>query len=56
MTRFDEIHEGWTDRLRRNTNWPRGELPKNGFADPSLDDIDDEPGWRYRHGALFRKA
>jgi hypothetical protein len=53
MDDFRAVHAGWTDRFR--TRAPGVELPPNIFADPFMDPIDDRPGWRYRHGAIFRK-
>lgn len=53
MEGFEAIHAGWIDRLR-----PPGQVLKltpNIKADPYIDPIDDKPGWRYRHGALFVK-
>lgn len=55
MARFKAIHAGWRDR-QRPAGWRRdAPLPPNIHADPYLGPIDDAPGWRYRHGALFRK-
>ncbi len=55
MTDFKKIHAGWADR-RRPEGWTGDEeWPPNIYADPLLGPIDDLPGWRYRHGTLFRK-
>lgn len=55
MDDFEAIHAGWIDR-QRPPGFPKGSPPPNGAqADPYIDPIDDEPGWRYRHGAFFRK-
>ena len=36
--------------------FPKGSPPPTGAqADPYIDPIDDDAGWRYRHGAFFRK-
>jgi len=55
MASFEAIHAGWTDRQRPQGWRPNQPLPPNIHADPYLGPIDDSPGWRYRHGALFRK-
>lgn len=55
MTGFEAIHSGWTDRQRPPAWRPDMPLPPNIFTDPYLGPVDDAPGWRYRHGALFRK-
>ncbi len=55
MDDFAAIHAGWIDR-QRPAGFPKGSCPPAGaHADPYIDPIDDEPGWRYRHGAFFRK-
>ena len=55
MDDFAAIHAGWIDR-QRPPGFPKGSPPPTGAqADPYIDPIDDDAGWRYRHGAFFRK-
>lgn len=55
MDDFEAIHAGWVDR-QRPAGFPKGSPPPKGAqADPYIDPIDDNAGWRYRHGAFFRK-
>lgn len=55
MDDFAAIHAGWTDR-QRPPGFPKGSPPPTGAtADPYIDPIDGDAGWRYRHGAFFRK-
>lgn len=55
MDGFDDVHAGWTDR-QRGPNWrPDAEFAPHIHADPFLAPLDREPGWRYRHGTIFKK-
>ena len=55
MDDFAAIHAGWIDR-QRPPGFLKGSPPPTGAqADPYIDPIDDDAGWRYRHGAFFRK-
>ena len=55
MDDFAAIHAGWIDR-QRLPGFPKGSPPPTGAqADPYIDPIDNDAGWRYRHGVFFRK-
>ncbi len=55
MRQFERVHAGWVDRHGDEALRKAMPLPANIFEDPFLDPIDDRPGRRYRHGAIFRK-
>lgn len=55
MESFEDIHAGWIDRFRRDPTAPTPPRPPNIKGDAWMAALDREPGWRYRHGALFAK-